>query len=215
MKYSTVIFDLDGTLTNTLEDLHDSTIFALQNLGYPLHNIEKTRQSVGNGNENLIARLLPGGRENPNFDKALNLFKEHYGKNSKNKTRPYEGIESLLKELKSQNFKLAVISNKFDWAVKDIVDYFFPNVFDISVGESESIKRKPCPDALFKVVNDLGEDLNNVVFVGDSDVDIMTAKNAGVDVISVSWGFRTRDELLKAGAETIIDNPDELLKYVL
>lgn len=215
MKYSTVIFDLDGTLTNTLEDLHDSTIFALKKFEYPLHNIEKTRQSVGNGNENLIAKLLPDGRESPNFEEVLEAFKEHYAKNSKNKTRPYDGIVSLLENLKSKNFKLAVISNKFDWAVKDIVEHFFPQIFDISVGESETIKRKPCPDALFKVVNDLGEKLENVVFVGDSDVDIMTAKNAGVDVISVSWGFRTKDELLSAGAEVIIDNPDELLKYVL
>ena len=216
MEIEAIIFDLDGTLLNTLEDLADSTNFALDKLNYPPHSTEEIKSFVGNGVAKLIERAIPNGRKNPNFDKCLNIFKKHYSQNMYNKTRPYDNIINLLTELKRKNYKLAVVSNKFDSAVKELCEKYFPNLIDIAIGENEAmgIKKKPAPDTVLQVLDILKIDSHQAIYVGDSDVDIMTAKNSNMRCISVTWGFRDREFLIKNNAKIIIDKPKEIIDYL-
>lgn len=216
MKTEAIIFDLDGTLLNTLEDLADSTNFALDKLSYPPHSTEEIKSFVGNGVAKLIERAIPNGRKNPDFDKCLNIFKKHYSQNMYNKTRPYDNIINLLTELKNKNYKLAVVSNKFDSAVKELCEKYFPDLIDIAIGENEAmgIKKKPAPDTVLQVLDILKIDSLQAIYVGDSDVDIMTAKNSNMRCISVTWGFRDREFLIKNNAEIIIDKPKEIIDYL-
>ncbi|MBQ8668891.1 HAD-IIIA family hydrolase [bacterium] len=216
MKTEAIIFDLDGTLLNTLEDLADSTNFALDKLSYPPHTTEEIKSFVGNGVAKLIERAIPNGRKNPDFDKCLNIFKKHYSQNMYNKTRPYDNIINLLTELKNKNYKLAVVSNKFDSAVKELCEKYFPDLIDIAIGENEAmgIKKKPAPDTVLQVLDILKIDSLQAIYVGDSDVDIMTAKNSNMQCISVTWGFRDREFLIKNNAEIIIDKPKEIIDYL-
>ena len=216
MEIEAIIFDLDGTLLNTLEDLADSTNFALDKLNYPPHSTEEIKSFVGNGVAKLIERAIPNGRKNPDFDKCLNIFKKHYSQNMYNKTRPYDNIINLLTELKRENYKLAVVSNKFDSAVKELCEKYFPDLIDIAIGENEAmgIKKKPAPDTVLQVLDILKIDSLQAIYVGDSDVDIMTAKNSNMRCISVTWGFRDREFLIKNNAEIIIDKPKEIIDYL-
>lgn len=216
MKTEAIIFDLDGTLLNTLEDLADSTNFALDKLNYQPHSTEEIKSFVGNGVAKLIERAIPNGRKNPDFDKCLNIFKKHYSQNMYNKTKPYDNIINLLTELKRKNYKLAVVSNKFDSAVKELCEKYFPDLIDIAIGENEAmgIKKKPAPDTVLQVLDILKIDSHQAIYVGDSDVDIMTAKNSNMQCISVTWGFRNREFLIKNNAEIIIDNPKEIIDYL-
>lgn len=216
MKTEAIIFDLDGTLLNTLEDLADSTNFALDKLNYQPHTTEEIKSFVGNGVAKLIERAIPNGRKNPDFDKCLNIFKKHYSQNMYNKTRPYDNIINLLTELKNKNYKLAVVSNKFDSAVKELCEKYFPDLIDIAIGENEAmgIKKKPAPDTVLQVLDILKIDSLQAIYVGDSDVDIMTAKNSNMQCISVTWGFRDREFLIKNNAEIIIDKPKEIIDYL-
>lgn len=216
MKTEAIIFDLDGTLLNTLEDLADSTNFALDKLNYPPHTTEEIKSFVGNGVAKLIERAIPNGRKNPDFDKCLNIFKKHYSQNMYNKTKPYDNIINLLTELKRKNYKLAVVSNKFDSAVKELCEKYFPDLIDIAIGENEAmgIKKKPAPDTVLQVLDILKIDSHQAIYVGDSDVDIMTAKNSNMRCISVTWGFRDREFLIKNNAEIIIDKPKEIIDYL-
>ena len=216
MKTEAIIFDLDGTLLNTLEDLADSTNFALDKLSSPPHTTEEIKSFVGNGVAKLIERAIPNGRKNPDFDKCLNIFKKHYSQNMYNKTKPYDNIINLLTELKRKNYKLAVVSNKFDSAVKELCEKYFPDLIDIAIGENEAmgIKKKPAPDTVLQVLDILKIDSHQAIYVGDSDVDIMTAKNSNMRCISVTWGFRDREFLIKNNAEIIIDNPKEIIDYL-
>lgn len=216
MKTEAIIFDLDGTLLNTLEDLADSTNFALDKLSYPPHTTEEIKSFVGNGVAKLIERAIPNGRKNPDFDKCLNIFKKHYSQNMYNKTKPYDNIINLLTELKNKNYKLAVVSNKFDSAVKELCEKYFPDLIDIAIGENEAmgIKKKPAPDTVLQVLDILKIDSHQAIYVGDSDVDIMTAKNSNMRCISVTWGFRDREFLIKNNAEIIIDKPKEIIDYL-
>lgn len=216
MKTEAIIFDLDGTLLNTLEDLADSTNFALDKLSYPPHSTEEIKSFVGNGVAKLIERAIPNGRKNPDFDKCLNIFKKHYSQNMYNKTKPYDNVINLLTELKNKNYKLAVVSNKFDSAVKELCEKYFPDLIDIAIGENEAmgIKKKPAPDTVLQVLDILKIDSLQAIYVGDSDVDIMTAKNSNMRCISVTWGFRDREFLIKNNAEIIIDKPKEIIDYL-
>ena len=216
MKTEAIIFDLDGTLLNTLEDLADSTNFALDKLSYPPHTTEEIKSFVGNGVAKLIERAIPNGRKNPDFDKCLNIFKKHYSQNMYNKTKPYDNIINLLTGLKRKNYKLAVVSNKFDSAVKELCEKYFPDLIDIAIGENEAmgIKKKPAPDTVLQVLDILKIDSHQAIYVGDSDVDIMTAKNSNMRCISVTWGFRDREFLIKNNAEIIIDKPKEIIDYL-
>lgn len=211
-----VIFDLDGTLLNTLDDLADSTNFALSKFNYPTRTIEEVRQFVGNGVAKLIERAIPEGKNNPNFEKCLAIFKENYAQNMYNKTAPYNGILDMLANLKSKGLKIAVVSNKFDLAVKELCQKYFNGYIDFAAGENEAagIKKKPAPDTVLEVLKEFNLKPNEAIYVGDSDVDIMTAKNSEMPCISVTWGFRDEKFLLSYGATILIDSPDEIYRHL-
>lgn len=212
----TVIFDLDGTLLNTLDDLADSTNYALSRFGYPTRTIEEVRQFVGNGVAKLIERAIPEGKNNPNFEKCLAIFKENYAQNMYNKTAPYNGIIEMLSNLKSKGIKIAVVSNKFDLAVKELCKKYFEGFIDFAAGENEAqgIKKKPAPDTVISVLNKFNFAPEDAVYVGDSDVDIMTAKNSKMPCISVTWGFRDEKFLLENGATILINAPSEIYNHL-
>lgn len=211
-----VIFDLDGTLLNTLDDLADSTNYALSKFGYPTRTIEEVRQFVGNGVAKLIERAIPEGKNNPNFEKCLAIFKENYAQNMYNKTAPYNGIIEMLSNLKSKGIKIAVVSNKFDLAVKELCKKYFEGFIDFAAGENEAqgIKKKPAPDTVISVLNKFNFAPEDAVYVGDSDVDIMTAKNSKMPCISVTWGFRDEKFLLENGATILINAPSEIYNHL-
>lgn len=212
----TVIFDLDGTLLNTLDDLADSTNYALSKFGYPTRTIEEVRQFVGNGVAKLIERAIPEGKNNPNFEKCLAIFKENYAQNMYNKTAPYNGIIEMLSNLKSRGIKISVVSNKFDLAVKELCKKYFEGFIDFAAGENEAqgIKKKPAPDTVISVLNKFNFAPEDAVYVGDSDVDIMTAKNSKMPCISVTWGFRDEKFLLENGATILINAPSEIYNHL-
>lgn len=211
-----LIFDLDGTLLNTLDDLADSTNYALSRFGYPTRTIEEVRQFVGNGVAKLIERAIPEGKNNPNFEKCLAIFKENYAQNMYNKTAPYNGIIEMLSNLKSKGIKIAVVSNKFDLAVKELCKKYFEGFIDFAAGENEAqgIKKKPAPDTVISVLNEFNFASEDAVYVGDSDVDIMTAKNSKMPCISVTWGFRDEKFLLENGATILINAPSEIYNHL-
>lgn len=214
MSINTVIFDLDGTLLYTLEDLADSTNYALKFFGYPERTIEEVKEFVGNGVSLLIERAIPDGKQNTNFENCLNMFKQHYSDNMYNKTKPYDGIIELLTSLKQQNYKIAVVSNKFDSAVKKLCEKYFFGLVDFAVGQRENISKKPSPDSVNEVISELNSDKENCIFVGDSEVDIQTAENAGIPCISVVWGYKSLDFLYKNGASMIVYSPEEILELI-
>lgn len=212
MKTKGIIFDLDGTLLYTLEDLKDSTNYALKKLGLEPITIEKTRQFVGNGINNLLKRALGDNIEylEPCFD----IFMKHYKINCKNNTKPYDNITKILEKIKDEGIKLAILSNKVDNSVKELSCYYFKNIFDISMGESAVFPKKPDSKACNYIINEFNLKKDEVIFVGDSEVDIQTAANAGIECISVSWGYKTKEFLEKHNAKKIIDSPFELLDII-
>ncbi|MDD7429200.1 MAG: HAD-IA family hydrolase [Oscillospiraceae bacterium] len=210
MKYKAVIFDLDGTLLDTLDDLKNSVNYALEACGYPLRTKDEVRGFVGNGIRKLMIRSVPGGENDPKLEEAFSAFKEHYAKHCRVETRPYEGIMPMLEKMQSMGLKTAIVSNKADFAVKELAADFFEGIVSAAIGEREGVSRKPSPDSVFAALSEIGEKAEDSVYVGDSEVDIMTAANAGMPCISVSWGFKGREFLEKNGASTIIDSPDEI-----
>jgi len=213
-KYETVIFDLDGTLLDTLGDLCDSTNFALSRFGYPTRTLEEVRSFVGNGIGKLIERALPNGIGVDGYNAVLAEFKAHYAANCNNKTNAYGGIYELLERLKRGNIKMAVVSNKVDGAVKALCERYFDGYFEAVIGERENIRRKPAPDSVFAAMELLGAKKESTVYIGDSEVDIQTAKNAELDLIAVSWGFRERKMLETMGNFAIADTAEELLLLI-
>jgi len=211
MKYNTIIFDLDGTLLDTMEDLTDSVNFALSKHGLPQKKVSETVHYVGNGVGRLVELSLDGGRENPLFADVLGEFRKHYSVNCCNKTRPYPGITEMLSAVKEKGIGTAVISNKYDAAVKEICRRYFGGLISFTAGERQGVPRKPAPDMIYRVLAELGAEKSGTVFVGDSDVDFKTSVNAGMDCVSVLWGFRSRAELEAAGASRFISAPAELL----
>lgn len=199
-KMNTVIFDLDGTLLDTLEDLTDSVNYAMEQFGFPVHTIAEVRTFVGNGAPKLLERSIPQGVENPDYEAALAAFKAHYAEHCEDKTRPYAGVPEMLAGLKEQGYHLAIVSNKFDGAVKKLCKKYFGEFISVSIGESAEVKRKPAPDTVYRALHELGCDGSRAVYVGDSEVDIQTAKNASLPCISVTWGFRTEEKLRGEGA---------------
>ncbi len=214
---NTIIFDLDGTLLDTLEDLTDSVNYAMEKFGFPVHTIEEIRRFVGNGAPKLIERSIPQGKENPSYDAVLAAFKEYYAAHCEDKTNPYEGIMALLADLKEKGYRLAVVSNKFDGAVKRLCGKYFGDYIEVAIGESADVKRKPAPDTVYRALRELSCDGSRAVYVGDSEVDIQTAKNASLPCISVTWGFRTAEQLKAAGAveKFMIGIPQNLLPLLL
>lgn len=214
MKYNTVIFDLDGTLLNTLDDLRDSLNEILIQKGYKIRSIEEVRRFVGNGVRSLVRLSVPTQCSDDEVTLIMEEFKEHYNNNMQNKTRPYNGIMELLLDLYRYNYKIAIVSNKFDAAVKSLSRTYFGTLIPVAIGETLEIKRKPAPDSIYTAIKELGSDLSNTVLVGDSETDVQTAKNAGIPCIGVTWGFRTREVLRSAGADYLIDTPKELLTLI-
>lgn len=210
MKYDTIIFDLDGTLLNTLDDLHDSVNYALEKNALGLRSLDEIRRFVGNGVRNLIKRAVPEGTDNEMYEAVYADFERHYDKNCRNKTAPYDGVTDLLAALKERGLKLAIVSNKIDFAVQNLRKEFFADVVKVAVGDSDDTENKPAPDMVFKALRALGSDGKKAIYVGDSEVDMKTAENAGMECISVSWGFRSRSELMSHGAQIIADTPEEV-----
>ncbi len=208
---NTIIFDLDGTLLNTLDDLADSVNYALRKFGFPERSLEEVRGFVGNGVRNLMQLAIPGGFDNPQYENCLEAFRKHYSKNMNNRTRPYPGIIELLEELVKNKYKLAIVSNKFESAVKELAKEFFREYISVAIGESGEVRKKPEPDCVFEALRVLASEPGKAVCVGDSEVDIRTARNAGVPCIGVTWGFRSRELLINEGADHIIDSPLELV----
>lgn len=213
--YQTVVFDLDGTLLNTLEDLSDSANYALAACGCPARTLEEIRTFVGNGVGKLIHRALPEGSGPELEAKCLACFRAHYLKNMENKTAPYPGVLPMLDRLSAAGLGLAVVSNKFDGAVKELCAGYFGSRIPVAIGESPLVARKPAPDGVRRALEELGRSPASAVYVGDSEVDLMTARNAGLPCIAVSWGFRPRALLLEHGADTIADTPEELADLLL
>lgn len=215
MKYKLAVFDMDGTILNTLEDLADSTNYALKVNGLPERTIDEVRRFVGNGIRLLIERAVPTDTDKELTDKVFDTFKEYYKTNCAVKTRPYDGIKDVLLELRKAGCLTAVVSNKADFAVQDLCKDYFDNLFDFAIGEREGIKKKPAPDSVFEVLSKLNVEKDNAVYIGDSDVDFATSVNAGMDVIMVGWGFRDEEFLREKGAKRIIKQPSEILDIIL
>lgn len=213
-RYQAVIFDLDGTLLDTLEDLKDSVNAALRAYGCRERSLDDIRCFLGNGIRNLMLRAVEGGDSHPEFEHIFQYFKEDYKKNCKNKTKPYDGIMEILRQLKEDGIRLAVVSNKADFAVKDLNLYYFQGLDMIAVGEREGVQRKPAPDVVFQTLKELQIEKDQAVYIGDSEVDILTAKNAGLPCISVLWGFRKKEFLEEQGGTLFAQNPEELLNLL-
>ncbi len=213
-KYQACIFDLDGTLTDTLEDLKNSVNFAMRSIGRPERTADEVRRFVGNGMEKLIKRSVGADCGEADIIKATEHFKNHYAEHLSDNTAPYDGIIPLLDSLSERNIKTAVISNKDDSAVKKIVSGFFGERILFSQGKRNDIPPKPHPQALFNMIERLGCDRTQVIYIGDSDVDVETAHNAGVECIGVTWGFRDRELLVKSGADFIVDTPAEISEII-
>lgn len=215
MAYQAAIFDMDGTLLNTLDDLTASTNAALAAHGMPARTTDEVRRFVGNGIMNLVRRAVPEGTNDETRQEVFDTFCAHYAEHSADRTAPYPGILELLGRLRERGVKCAVVSNKGDFAVQDLVRLYFPGAFDFAVGEREGIRRKPAPDTVNAALEALGVTRDQAVYVGDSEVDVATAAASGLDCISVTWGFRSVQTLRDAGATTLVDTTDELLGKIL
>ena len=210
-QYETYIFDLDGTLLSTLNDLAASTNYALRTHHMPERTLDEVRQFVGNGVKKLMERAIPGGTDNPDFDNTYATFRQHYMQHNLDTTKPYPGIMEMLQQLHNEGKNVAVVSNKFYAATRDLCRHFFAHLVPVAIGEREDIRKKPAPDTVLEALRQMGVSSKGAVYIGDSDVDVMTAQNSGIPCISVLWGFRDKGFLLQHGATTFISSPQELM----
>lgn len=213
MKTEAVIFDLDGTLLDTLEDLTDAVNYALLKFDMPPRSIDEVRSFVGNGIRRLMEKAVPNGENNPDFGRILAEFKSYYDVHCNDKTRPYQGILELIDALIEKDIKAAIVSNKIDSAVQLLKKRYFPQI-GVAVGDREGIRRKPAPDSVLMAIGECKVSKESAVYVGDSEVDVETAKNAGIRCVSVLWGFRNKEQLLESGAELLIEEPLALLEFI-
>lgn len=213
MKHA-VIFDLDGTLLNTLGDLRAATNHALEVRGLPPHSMEEIRQFIGNGIRLLICRAMPEGTPEAEIDAALDDFKAYYAAHIHDRTVPYDGISQLLTALRKRGIKVAVLSNKIDSASQQLIEYFFPGKTDVVFGEHVGVPRKPDPTSCRMVMQQLGVQPEQVLYVGDSGTDMQTAKNAGLYAVGVTWGFRSKEVLLEYGADILVHRPEQILQIL-
>ena len=210
MPYKAVVFDLDGTLLYTLEDLYLATNHALEQLGLPPRSIEEVRSFVGNGYRQLFRLACPDETPDEVQEQALAVFNEYYLAHDEDHTAPYPGIPELLERLADHGIDLAVVSNKGDAAVRDLMDSIFPGAFAAVAGEREGVRRKPAPDTVLEVMRQLDLEAADIVYVGDSEVDVATAANVGCDCIAVTWGYRSVEQLREAGATVMADTCEEV-----
>lgn len=210
--YNTYIFDLDGTLLSTLGDLAASCNYALRTNGMPERTVDEVRRFVGNGVKKLMERAISGGLDNDKFDKTYADFRQHYMQHNLDTTKPYDGVMEMLEELRKQGKKVAVVSNKFYAATQELCRHFFGDLVPVAIGEREDIRKKPAPDTVLEAMRQLGATAEGAVYIGDSDVDIDTARNSGMPCISVLWGFRDKEFLLEHGATTLVSTPEEILE---
>ena len=204
-----ILFDLDGTLLNTLEDLTDATNYALEQFGYSLRTMEQVRRAIGNGAANQIRKSLPEGTPEETVQQVLSVYKDYYTAHCQIKTRPYEGIPEALADLK-QRYPIAIVSNKPDAAVKALCADDFHGIY--ALGETPDCPRKPAADMVFKGMKAIGVD--RCIYVGDSEVDVLTAKNAGMPCLCVLWGFRDKEDMIAAGGKHFCENPRQLAEKI-
>ena len=214
MRYELAVFDLDGTLLDTLDDLAGSVNYAMARYGYPLRSPETVRRCTGNGMRSLIEGCAPAGLSAGQIDEVLSTFRAHYAVHKTDRTAPYSGIPQALTQLRQQGVRMAVVSNKADEAVQGLVKQYFPPVFDAVVGERKGIRRKPAPDSVDEVLGQLHVPRTKAVYIGDSEYDVLTAVNAQMDLIAVSWGFRGKDLLVQSGARVIAQEPAQLVQLI-
>lgn len=210
----TLIFDLDGTLLDTLKDLQISVNFALKSYNFPVKSLDEVRKSVGNGLRMLIRGCLPEHVDEITADAVLFKMKEYYRLHCHDETKPYPGVPELLERLCAENYRMAIVSNKTDTMVQELHRVFFSQTIAVSVGETESMKRKPAPDMVFEALQQLGAEITDAIYIGDSEVDIQTAENAGLPCLCVGWGFRSEDALQKAGAKMVYHTSKELYEAI-
>ena len=215
MKYKAVIWDLDGTLLDTLEDLKNSVNYGLDGFSMPNITLEMTRRFVGNGVGRLIELAVPKGTDKETEEKVLERFKGHYEEHSLDATKPYDGVVEVLKALKEKGYKLAIVSNKIENAVGELAEKFFTGLIDVAIGETPDVPKKPAPDMIFKALDRLGVEKEEAVFIGDSDVDVATGINSGLDMLTVLWGFRDEEELVEASAKIFVRKPEEILEKLM
>lgn len=215
MKYQLAVFDMDGTILDTLEDLKDSMNYTLREYGYPERTLDEIRQFVGNGLRLLVKRAAPQNTSEETIDEMLLCLEHYYKDHCAVKTKPYNGIPEVIRTLRENGVKTAVVSNKVDFGVQALCKQYFDGLFDYAVGEKAGVRKKPAPDSVNEVLKVLGFTKEDAVYIGDSDVDLATARNASLPCIAVEWGFRDRDFLLKEGATLIVKTPDEIAKEIL
>lgn len=213
MKYTTIIWDLDGTLLDTLQDLAEATNHALRTFGMPERTLDEIRRFVGNGVRTLMCRAIPEGDANPRFEECFAEFRRYYVAHCQDHTGLYPGIRETLDELHRRGIRMAVVSNKLQAGVTELHEAWFPDTIEVAIGERPEMKRKPAPDMVFEALRLMGVQPQEAVYVGDSEVDVQTARNASLPCISVLWGFRDRETLIKAGAEHLIENPTEIIDF--
>lgn len=214
--YKNIIFDLDGTILNTIDDLADAGNWVCRNHGWPVHTVKEYQYFVGNGMAKLAARFAPEDWRTPErVQTILEEFMPYYNAHKEDKTAPYPGIPELLKRLKEAGVKMAVLSNKAHTLAPAMIEGYFPQMFDFVQGAVDGVPTKPDPTLLHRLMGEMGAAMENTLFVGDSNVDIRTAKNGGLTSCGVLWGFRTRAELETEGADYIVETPEELGDLIL
>lgn len=214
-KYKVAVFDMDGTILNTLDDMTVACNHTLSAMGMPLRTMDEIRMFVGNGIPKLVERIAPAGTDEATMKKMLEIFMEFYSAHSMDKTGPYAGVPELLKKLKDNGIKLACVSNKADAAMRKLCDEFFNGLFDDAEGERAGVNKKPAPDMVWAALEKIGAEKKDAVYIGDSNVDYETAVNSEIDCISVSWGFRSREFLEDLGSKCIVDTPEEVFDVIM
>lgn len=213
-KYDTVIFDLDGTLLNTIDDLMDAVNYTMREYGYCEYSVSDIKSFVGNGIKNLMIKATPDGEENEKFDEIFQCFKAYYGEHCQVKTAPYEGIMELISVLHDKGYKMAIVSNKVNSAVEELNKIYFDKYIGVAIGERDGIRKKPSPDSVFEAMKILDSKQENTLYVGDSEVDARTAINSGIDYVLVKWGFRDMDILGEFSPIAFIDKARELVEIL-
>ena len=213
--YHAIVFDLDGTLLNTLDNITAAVNHTLTAYGMPTRTHSEVRRFVGNGVASLISRAVPDGTDDDTMARVLADFRVYYADHTLDLTAPYDGILPALERLKTAGIKMAIVSNKPDVSVERLREQFFGDYIDVAFGDSPDRPKKPAPDSTFDALARLGVSADEAIFVGDGDADVLTAKNAGMPCVGVTWGFRDAVDLRKAGATLLVDTPEQIIEYLL